>query len=545
MRNLERKAPVLGAVFAATLVAAPHAAAGDPVPSAELRGWSPALDPHSGLHFEPASSPDTFDWNTALWLSYAYQPVTLRDPATDETVFAVVEHQLTGDLTFNMGFAERLSIGVDLPFALFQAGDDPTEDAIRTLGTEFDSGVPGQAFGDLKLAAKLTIVQPTNQEFGGFALALHDRFGIPTGDEASFLGEGHVSNETRLLAEYRYVAIAVHGALGVKFRDSEEFGCAGLAPVAPSAEPPECATTFGHEIPWSAALSFWPQALGIEEGRMIWFVEAFGHVPMYPQEPFTNASVSQAQLAAGARFHFDDFSILAAADWALAGGIGNPAVRGTLSVGWAPRTHDADEDGVLDENDRCPDLLEDHDGHEDDDGCPDWDNDDDGVPDEEDRCPGEQEDEDFFEDEDGCADPDNDRDGIADGLDACPEVPGVPSSDANQRGCPDLDPDGDGVPIDRDQCAGQAEDVDGFEDADGCPDPDNDHDGIHDGVDACRNEKGVANDDPKQNGCPDADGDGIADRADACPTKPGERSDDPDAHGCPEGERREPTPPAP
>lgn len=48
---------------------------------------------------------------------------------------------------------------------------------------------------------------------------------------------------------------------------------------------------------------------------------------------------------------------------------------------------DADQDGVSDDSDQCPWEVEDLDGFQDDDGCPDPDNDQDGVLDVEDICP--------------------------------------------------------------------------------------------------------------------------------------------------------------
>jgi OmpA-OmpF porin, OOP family len=63
---------------------------------------------------------------------------------------------------------------------------------------------------------------------------------------------------------------------------------------------------------------------------------------------------------------------------------------------------------------------------------------------------------------------------------------------------------------------------------------DSDDDGILDVVDACKTVRGVANDDPKKNGCPpDGDGDGIIDAEDACPKVPGLASEDPKKNGCP------------
>lgn len=69
---------------------------------------------------------------------------------------------------------------------------------------------------------------------------------------------------------------------------------------------------------------------------------------------------------------------------------GNKAAQPTQPSGTKPPpTTDRDGDGVLDANDKCPDLPEDKDGFEDSDGCPESDNDGDGVIDAQDRCPSE------------------------------------------------------------------------------------------------------------------------------------------------------------
>ncbi len=66
---------------------------------------------------------------------------------------------------------------------------------------------------------------------------------------------------------------------------------------------------------------------------------------------------------------------------------------------------DSDGDGVLDENDECPEDAEDNDQFQDEDGCPDPDNDGDNIPDVDDLCPLDAEDIDGFQDQDGCLDP--------------------------------------------------------------------------------------------------------------------------------------------
>ncbi len=212
---------------------------------------------------------------------------------------------------------------------------------------------------------------------------------------------------------------------------------------------------------------------------------------------------------------------------------------------------DRDGDGILDDQDQCPNEPEDFDGFQDEDGCPDLDNDGDGIldgadrcplaygplenagcpevqaadsdgdgiPDDQDKCPYQPEDMDGFEDEDGCSDIDNDGDGLLDSADRCPNEAGPPTL----YGCPNLDKDGDGIPDAADKSPNEPEDMGGFEDEDGCPDIDNDKDGFPDTLDKCPNEPGI----PELSGCPDkdSDGDGIVDRFDACPDVPGIESE--------------------
>ena len=217
---------------------------------------------------------------------------------------------------------------------------------------------------------------------------------------------------------------------------------------------------------------------------------------------------------------------------------------------------DKDGDGILDENDACPEQPEDIDLFEDEDGCPEDDNDKDTVKDVDDKCkntPGPVENE-------GCPYGDRDGDGINDKNDQCPDAPEDKDGDRDADGRPDVDVDGDGVedctagcplppivinnadgsklekPAPCDSCVTgtpdqSKEDLDKFEDDDGCPDIDNDKDGILDTVDACPNDKGPL----ETKGCPDRDDDKFADIEDKCPDEKGidQKLTNPEKHGCP------------
>ncbi|KAA3621161.1 MAG: OmpA family protein [Bacteroidetes bacterium] len=163
---------------------------------------------------------------------------------------------------------------------------------------------------------------------------------------------------------------------------------------------------------------------------------------------------------------------------------------------------DKDRDGVLDFDDKCPDIP----GPASSDGCPDSDGD--GIIDLKDDCPGQK----GPKETNGC--PDTDMDMIADNDDDCPDVPGLKEF----NGCPDTD--GDGIEDAVDQCPEKP----GIPEARGCPDTDGD--GLPDKDDLCPELPG-----PRLlSGCPDKDGDNIADKDDDCPELAGPEA----TMGCPD-----------
>ncbi|WGD35029.1 OmpA family protein [Olleya sp. YS] len=110
------------------------------------------------------------------------------------------------------------------------------------------------------------------------------------------------------------------------------------------------------------------------------------------------------------------------------------------------------------------------------------DSDNDGIINEEDQCPNVF----GLATLNGC--PDKDKDGIADKDDNCPDMPGT------LEGCPDTD--NDGVPDPYDRCPNVA----GEQSNRGCPLPDTDGDGVLDKMDKCPQNKGLSS----NNGCPEA-----------------------------------------
>lgn len=120
---------------------------------------------------------------------------------------------------------------------------------------------------------------------------------------------------------------------------------------------------------------------------------------------------------------------------------------------------DIDNDGVLNENDKCPTEP----GELTNDGCPvKTDSDKDGVLDSNDKCPNEKGEQQC----DGCpcvpiSEPDKDKDGISDDKDKCPSEFGF----QKYKGCPVTDSDGDGVNDEMDKCLSERGTIANY----GCP----------------------------------------------------------------------------
>jgi hypothetical protein len=442
--------------------------------------------------------------------SYAYRPVVVPD-STASPGWVAVRNQVAFDLVSSVGLMDRLSLGMALPVIAFQNGEQPP----AVTGT---SKSPETAVGNLSVDGRFTILEQGS--LGGLGLAATVRVAVPTGARHAYIAEDQARTEFRLLGELGVLGSSLRFTVGGRIRPQPET-FAG--------------ERFGSDLPWGLGIVVKPQAFGIDrEGAYLFVVEGHGAIALTPE--FGAKEQTPAALRFAARRAFGDTHLMLGVEAPLDHAYGVPRARAIAGFGWAPRVRDADGDGIEDEADQCPELAEDRDGFEDNDGCPDFDNDGDGVPDSDDKCPAALEDSDGFQDEDGCPEPDNDQDGILDADDACPIETGVKDQDPKLNGCPFRDQDGDGIVDARDRCPRRAEDRDGFQDEDGCPDPDNDRDGVRDDEDSCPNVPGARRSDPTLNGCPspDRDGDTFDDTVDQCPDAPESFDGVSDEDGCPE-----------
>jgi outer membrane protein OmpA-like peptidoglycan-associated protein len=480
--------------------------------SFDVQLWQPALGPRPYFTLEGAKVPAHLQLSVQLATSYQRNPFTLgtiQGTNRVESDVEVVRDQVTTELGLALGLMDRFQVGLALPFAVYQNGDD-----FDASGVPTGQDLSGASLGDIRIEGKYQA--PSFGKSQEFTFALVPGLTVPTGDDKKFHGDKSVTGRLKAITEMQLEPVRAAAMLGVLLRKpSTNF-----------------AAEVGQQLLYGLAVDY----------RMIKDVsvigELFGRSGLKDfGKRYTDAN--PMEIDAGMRVGLPKmFAITAGGGLGIVRGIGAPKYRAFLALAWSPNFSDKDGDGVYDFDDRCNDAAEDMDGFRDGDGCPDLDNDGDGLLDPQDKCPLVAEDADQYQDEDGCPEADNDGDGIQDINDPCPNAAEDGRGKRPKDGCPSSaeDGDGDGVGDAADRCPDEPEDRDGFDDNDGCPDVDNDNDGIPDNFDTCPTEPEDADGVEDSDGCPDPDNDkdGFNDAQDRCPAQPETLNGNKDDDGCPD-----------
>ncbi len=435
----------------------------------------------------------------AALVDYAYKPLVVESDAG--LVRRVVSHQAHLHLGASVSLLPRLAADINVPLALYQAGDNPT-----LVAGEFRSPDSAQ-LGDIRVGLRLRVIG--DHEDDSWQAALGAMVWLPSGADSkdSFVGSGDARAMPMVLLGGRQPWGVWAASGGVELRPSTTYAGTSQGSMA------HLGAAAGFDVDNARTLQWGPELTLATVVRDL------------SRENFNS------ELLVSARWRFLGSWVLSGgAGPGLSSGIGTPAFRGLLGLSWVPqRVSDRDGDGIDDPLDACADARGEASSDSARHGCPRLDADDDGIEDAADACPNAAGPSRSTPEANGC--PDTDGDTVLDLQDACPEQPGSPSRVAAENGCPS-DQDGDGVVDGDDACPATP----GLKHAEptlsGCP-PDRDGDGVIDLEDACPAHAGPRADEPARNGCPDRDGDAIADLQDACPDEPGPSSPEPSKHGCP------------
>lgn len=333
----------------------------------DLERFKPAVT-HDGFVDVEGSGmrPNADRFAFGLFLNYAHNPLVLVDGEGD-LKSRLVGGRLGFDLLASLTVAGPFSIGLDLPFFLAQ------------------TGAPAPSFaglGDLRIVPKLRILD--DRKIFGLGLVAEVRAPTHLGDFAG--GARNVVVWPKLVVDHR-------------------FGVSGFRMGANVGALVRQGTTFlniqaASEFTYAAALGI---RFGGPDGKVELGGEAEGAVG------FVATNVEELPLEARAYIKVnptDEWEITAGPGFGAIPGYGIPIFRAFAGVRFTPTSHDLDHDGVTDNEDACPDVAENNNGIEDNDGCPDEDRDDDsdGVPNSEDQCLDQKETINGIQDEDGCPD---------------------------------------------------------------------------------------------------------------------------------------------
>ncbi len=408
--------------------------------SRDFELFQPTPVPEAGLLAESARTMQR-RYVIGSYLQFEHQSIVLRKSGTGEKIYVAVPYRTQLQLVGAMAFWERLTVGINIPISVieqFATGPKSPET------TQF-------ALNDIVLGGRYTLF--ANERY---ALGLVLRLRINTGLNKGFSGlEGRVLEpQFYVLNELNFDQIFVRINLG--YEEKAETTFATLF------------TTRNDLLHWKLGAGYWFKP----DINNVFGELSYSHDTKNMFHEYTN----NGELFGGYQHRKGNWIFGPAAAVGLSRGYGVPGFR-VLGMAWyvfpaesgyVPQ--DSDSDGLIDEDDQCPNEPEDMDLFEDEDGCPDPDNDSDGVTDVVDNCPLSPEDINGVEDEDGCPENDVDQDGITDAVDYCPMGPEDRDQFEDEDGCPDPDNDGDGIEDVLDVCPLQPENINGFADEDGCPD---------------------------------------------------------------------------
>lgn len=292
-------------------------------------------DPRDPMTFLRPGDLGLLDVSAGLVGEYASQPLVFEPQPGNREV--VLEDLIAMNLAIGMSSMQRIRLGIELPVVLSSGG----------------SAASGPAPGDVRISALASILQP--RDTGGLGLGLVAGLGIPTGDPQAYLGEGDLSGGGGLVGTYEAGALTASWRLGAQ-----------LSPKTPPEQRP--APTQGGDLLDGALGLSWLVEETVGVG-----IEAHGAVAL-DSAVRTAIGIPAEALLTGRYIDPSGAFLTAGVGTGLGAGAGASPIRLLLGGGFglgAGAGPDADDDGLADRDDACPDEPETVNGYRDEDGCAD------------------------------------------------------------------------------------------------------------------------------------------------------------------------------
>ena len=295
--------------------------------------------------------------------------------------FYSVDNMVSATLiaAFGVHLGIPLEVGASLPFTIMNGsrgpdalGDpnDPNDDKLYQLD--------GQGVGDFGVHVKARLAQVGPFGFGALASVY-----VPTGSSRDpFMGEAAATPQFMGLVDATFgrLRLAVNGGIRIRrtttFMDMGEGG----APATMGSFTTSTALPVGFGV-----------AYGVIPEKVELVGEVFGAIPLGEHKGY-----QPLEALGGVKFYLakNSYLSLGAGRGLLPDQAGNPDFRAVVGIVFEPKPaqrasghvpqevvaqvqpaqddglRDRDNDGIVDRDDKCPDDMEDYDGIDDEDGCP-------------------------------------------------------------------------------------------------------------------------------------------------------------------------------
>lgn len=213
-----------GLSIVAALALAPSVARADGSIAVDRLHPAPAGDRMFGVP-SPFAADDPA-WHAMVLASYAHEPLVFRRKSDGESVGVVVSGQLFAHLNLTYAPLRRVSLNVDLPIALYQAGDDPDVPGVGVIASPSGADV-----GDARFGARVRLF---GEHDDALQIAVGGYVWVPIGardaDASSYVSERAIRGLPQLIAGGRTSRVVWSAAAGVEIRPSRTFGSVAQGP---------------------------------------------------------------------------------------------------------------------------------------------------------------------------------------------------------------------------------------------------------------------------------------------------------------------------
>ncbi|MET0341634.1 MAG: hypothetical protein ABW252_11585 [Polyangiales bacterium] len=331
----------------------------------------PSPDQAGFTGFAASRTPGHLGADGTLWLDYGMRPFSRTT--------APVTHRFDGTIAAQLGILSRGAVALRMPFLLVQRGDQAGLTKVGAGNPAIDGRV--RVFG--------APTRPDGSVRDGAALALRGVVHLPVGTSETWFADDKARTELSATADIELFGIG--GGIAFGWRNRWDDGQPNDSAVAHVLR-----LSGGLRVPLPLFSRLMPGR--VQEAALL-------EVDVgTPARDFFAAKKTPVEGRLSYRVIAGDLFGTLGVGAGLTQAVGAADFRLLFGVGWSPRQHDQDADGVPDRIDQCVHLPEDRDGFEDTDGCADDDNDGDLIVDEDDRCPLEPAEPGRDDDEDGCTD---------------------------------------------------------------------------------------------------------------------------------------------